>query len=246
MGIIDTHTHINHGVPNDTKVSEIYLSDLEELYMLGKAAGVDKMFASTFASVLSPENVAAENEYMHELSGNVDYLYQWVVIEPRTEETFAQAKRMLGTEKCVGIKIHPPMHKYSYDDFGDRIFSLADEYGAIVQIHPWKAADLILPYADRYPNATFIMAHLGGQSHVNAIASSKHGNVYTDVATCSSTSNYVLEYAVERIGSERILFGTDTYAPGFIRGRVEYAAISDEDKQNILYNNAERLFEKWL
>ena len=66
MGIIDTHTHINHGVPNDTKVSEIYLSNLDELYRINSAAGIDRMFCSTFASVLSPENVAVENEYMHD------------------------------------------------------------------------------------------------------------------------------------------------------------------------------------
>lgn len=240
--IIDTHTHINHGAPNDTQVSEIYLSDLDELYAIGKAAGIDKMFASTFASVLSTENVAAENEYLYELARSVDYLYQWVVIEPRCEETFAQARRMLNTEKCVGIKLHPPYHKYNYDDFGDKIFSLAAEYGAIVQIHPWREADLILPYADKYRDVTFIMAHLDGKDHVNAIEKAKYGNVYTDVATSASTNNYVIEYAVKRVGSERILFGTDTYAPGFVRGRVEYALITDDDKANILYRNAKRLF----
>ncbi len=44
------------------------------------------------------------------------------------------------------------------------------------------------------------------------------------------------------MGSERILFGTDTYAAGFQRGRIEYAQISDADKENILVNNAVRLF----
>lgn len=246
MGIIDVHTHINHGVVNDTVTNDIYMADLDGLYKIGLVAGIDRMFCSTFASVLSCENVAAENEYLYQLCQSVDYLYQWVVIEPRTEETFEQAKRMLNTKKCVGIKLHPPFHKYSYDDYGDRIFSLADEYGAIVLIHPWREAELILPYADKYPNATFIMAHLGGASHVNAIEKSVHGNVYTDVATAASTNNNVIEYAVNRIGSERILFGTDTYSAGFVRGRIDYALISDKDKENILVNNAEKLFNRFL
>ena len=246
MGIVDTHTHINHGVPNDTKTSETYLSNLDELYRIGSVAGIDRMFCSTFASVLAPENVASENEYMYELARSVDYLYQWMVIEPRTEETFKQAKRMLCTKKCVGIKLHPQFHKYNYDEFGDKIFSIADEYGAVVLIHPWREAELILPYADKYPNATFIMAHLSGASHVNAIEKARFGNVYTDVATAASTNNNVVEYAVNRIGSDRILFGTDTYAAGFIRGRIEYALISEKDKENILINNAERLFERFL
>ena len=47
---------------------------------------------------------------------------------------------------------------------------------------------------------------------------------------------------MKTVGFERILFGTDTYAAGFQRGRIEYALIPDEDKANILRNNALRLF----
>jgi predicted TIM-barrel fold metal-dependent hydrolase len=88
------------------------------------------------------------------------------------------------------------------------------------------------------------MAHLSGEDndHIEAIDKAKHHNVYTDVATVSSIKNRCIEYAVSRIGSDRILFGTDTYAPGSIRGRVEYAPISDTDKINILRDNALRLF----
>ena len=243
---IDTHTHINHGAVHDTIVNEIYTADLDDLRRIGNAAGIDKMFCSTFASVLSAENVEAENEYMYELARSVDSLYQWVVIEPRTEGTFEQAKRMLNTEKCVGIKIHPEYHKYSLFEYADRIFSFAAEYGAIVQIHPWRSADNIVPFADKYPNVTFIMAHLGGVPHVNAIEFAKHANVYVDTSGSASTNNNVIEYAINRVGSERILFGTDTYAAGFQRGRIDYAPISETDKENILRRNAERLFAKYL
>ncbi len=242
---IDTHTHINHGAANDTKTDALYTAELSELTRIGKAAGIDKMFCSTFASVLSPQGVAEENAYMAELASGVEDLYQWVVIEPRTEQTFLQAREMLKSKKCVGIKIHPPYHGYTYEEYGDKIFSFAASLGATVLIHPREAAD-ILPYADKYRDATFIVAHLGSLSHVEAIARAKHGNVYTDVATGGSIKNNVLEYAVSHVGSERILFGTDTYAAGFVRGRVEYALISEEDKANILYRNAERLFKHAL
>ena len=54
--------------------------------------------------------------------------------------------------------------------------------------------------------------------------------------------NHILEYAVEQVGSEKILFGTDTYAPSFAYPRVALADIPYEDKENILYKNAMRLF----
>ena len=57
-----------------------------------------------------------------------------------------------------------------------------------------------------------------------------------------SLKNRVVEYAVSQIGSDRILFGTDSYAAGAQRGRIEYALISDRDKENIFVNNAKELF----
>jgi predicted TIM-barrel fold metal-dependent hydrolase len=65
-----------------------------------------------------------------------------------------------------------------------------------------------------------------------------------DTFGAASTRNKIVEYEVEKIGSERILFGTDTYASGFQRGRIEYALITDDDKMNILLNNAAKLFAK--
>lgn len=46
-------------------------------------------------------------------------------------------------------------------------------------------------------------------THIN------HGNVYTDTSGIASSRNKIIEYAVNRIGSEKILFGTDTYSAAF-------------------------------
>lgn len=50
--------------------------------------------------------------------------------------------------------------------------------------------------------------------------------------------------AVEKVGSEKIFFGTDTYSCGFQTGRILFARIRDKDKENILYLNAKRHFPK--
>lgn len=246
---INTHTHINHGAEGESgaEKSPVYSAKLDWLRKTERAAGVETMFCSTFASVYTVGRVFEENEYLNQLVKKTEYLYQWVVVEPRDERTFEQARRMLYMDKCVGIKLHPHNHKYGWDAFGDALFSFAARHKSIVQIHATvDDADHILPYADKYPDVTFIMAHLGGEAYVNAIAGAKHGNVYVDTSGINSSRNAVVEYAVEQVGSERILFGTDTYAAGFQRGRIDYALISDEDKVNILRNNALRLFEEKL
>jgi len=63
-----------------------------------------------------------------------------------------------------------------------------------------------------------------------------------DTSGMASLKNMLIEYAVSQIGSERILFGTDTYSAASQRGRIEFALISDQDKENILVKNATRLF----
>lgn len=246
---IDSHTHINHGVPGDSQGEKlpVYSAKLDWLRRVNQAAGIDYMLCSTMSSVLLDKYVYEENEYMAGLADQVDYLYQWVVVDPRAEATFEQARKLLATPKCVGIKIHPLSHKYELEEYGDALFTFAAEHKAIVQIHASEDdADHILPFADKYPDVTFIMAHLGGKAYADAIEYAKHGNVYVDTSGIRSSRNAVVEYTVERVGSERILFGTDTYAAGFQRGRIEYALISDEDKERILRGNALRLFGQKL
>ena len=87
-----------------------------------------------------------------------------------------------------------------------------------------------------------IIAHLCSAEHVEAIKNAKYGNIFTDTSGMDSRFNNIVEYAVEQVGSEKIFFGTDTYSCGFQRGRIEYARISDTDKENILYNNFKKHF----
>lgn len=245
---IDIHTHINHKSRFDSAPDSLLCdASLEYLIKMNEAAGIKKLFCSTFSSVISTEDIEAENEFLYNLAQTTDCLYQWVVIDPRIKNTFIQAEAMLKTPKCVGIKLHPPYHGYSLEEYGDEIFSFAQKLKAIVLIHPEESPDYILPFADKYPDVTFIMAHMGffrEESYADAIEFSKNRNVYADTSGSASTKNKVVEYVVERVGSDRILFGTDTYAAGFQKGRIEYALISDEDKENILFKNAEQLFGK--
>ncbi len=75
-----------------------------------------------------------------------------------------------------------------------------------------KTADYILPYANAFPNVTFIMAHLGGVGHINAIRDAKHKNVYADTSGKASLKNMLIEYAVSQVGSDRILYGAVYWA----------------------------------
>lgn len=96
--------------------------------------------------------------------------------------------------------------------------------------------------ADKYPGMKLIIAHLSSMEHIEAVANAKNGNIYVDTSASGCSMNNIIEYAVSRIGSEKILFGTDTYACSYSYPRIALADLSVEDKENILWKNALRLF----
>lgn len=241
---IDFHSHFVHGHPSDSKETREYKCNLPFILMMNEVCNVEKTICSTFASVLDPKAVCAENEYMYSLCDMVPSLYQWVVIDPRIEKSFEQAEEMLGTRKCLGIKLHPPLHGYSTREYGDRLFGFADERHAVVQIHPEEEGDYYLPWADKYRHMTLDIAHLGGAGHIRPIVEAKYHNVITDTSGSASIFNEIVEAACKAGCADRILYGSDTYDVGFQRGRIEYAAISDREKEMILRENALRIFPK--
>lgn len=240
---IDIHCHFNHGVEFDTEETEDYRADLEFLRKEHLRLNIPICaMAGTFSSVISPKNVVTENEYLYALSQEDPFVYQWVVIDPRNDETFKQAEWMLKSNKILGLKIQAELHGYPIAEYADKIFSFANDRGTIVLSHP--AFEYRMEAADKYSDMKLILAHLGtGQGYyVPIIKNAKYQNIYTDTSGSASNKNNVIEYSVEQIGSEKILFGTDSYSCAFQRGRIDYADIRQEDKEDILYKNALRLF----
>ena len=244
---IDVHSHFDHGVPGDlytiaaSAATECHRLDLDFLRKRYDSVGVGPACYSTYAAVSSNRRIVEENEYLHQLVQKDDLAYQWVVVEPRQPETFRQAEKMLQHGKCIGIKIHPKNHEYDILEHGDKLFSFAHELGAVVQMHPAEIPQMPA-FADKYPNMKLIIAHLGNDVFMDAVAKAKHGNIYVDTSGSASHGNNVVERAVQRIGAEHILFGTDGYSSAFQLARIAWADISPENKRKILRTNALALF----
>lgn len=243
--IIDIHSHFNIGSKFDCPETEIHKRNFNFMLEDYDNCGISVGAFSPYSSVLwdGESGIYDDNEYMFQLAKDNDRIYQWVVLDPRQDKLFPQIREMICGKKVLGIKIHSVYHKYDIDEYADKIFSFADELGCFVLMHPDKISNMV-QYADKYPNIKLIIAHLGSVEHVKAIQSANHGNIFTDTSGGASNLNNIVEYAVEQVGSEKIFFGTDTYACGFQVGRIKYARISEKDKENIFYNNAKKYFNK--
>lgn len=241
---IDIHSHFNHGSPFDCPEAPIHYRTLAFIKTNYDRFGIPYVGMSTYASVLHhPECVYEENEYLHRLAAQTDWMYQWVVIDPRQEKTYAQAEKMLGHPKVLGIKIHPHYHGYDILDYADSLFAFAETHNAVVLMHPQHITEMP-KFADKYPGMKLIIAHLASMEHIEAAASVKHGNIYVDTSAGGVSINNIVEYAVSRLGSEKILFGTDTYACSYSYPRIALADLPMADKENILWKNAMQMFPK--
>ena len=245
MNIFDMHTHCNCGLKNDCPENDLHKRNFDFLMKEYENAGITAGVFSYFSAILGTDEVYESNELLFKQAQSDKRVYQWLVLDPRHDELFPQIEEKINNKKVFGIKIQSKTQNYDILDYADKIFSFANELKCFVMMHPDKVSNMV-SYADKYPNMNLIIAHLSSVEYVDAIEKAKHGNIYTDTSGMDSRYNNIIEYAVERVGSEKIFFGTDTYSCGFQRGRIEYARIRDTDKENIFFNNAKHHFESKL
>jgi len=102
-----------------------------------------------------------------------------------------------------------------------------------------------------YPEVPIILAHLGFDTNWSNMFSSplqafylakKYKNVYLDTAAASWVQ-YILEQAVEEVGPDKIMFGTDApwFYPAIMIACINDLEISERDKEKILGGNIARL-----
>jgi predicted TIM-barrel fold metal-dependent hydrolase len=125
-------------------------------------------------------------------------------------------------------------------------FETAAELKMPILVHatPAECDDILT----RVPDAIINMAHMGGHPwahgdwHAAVACAMQHDNLYLDTAS-SQLDNGMLEYAVEHVGPERVLFGTDLplLDPYTQLAKVTGAELDDDAKQLILGGNMARL-----
>ena len=100
----------------------------------------------------------------------------------------------------------------------------------------------IAALARRHPGTKIIMAHIGGDFLWSCDEIRDCPNVWTDISGTYCEQGSV-EHAVETLGPNRVLFGSDLPGASFINNvaKVMAADLPDDQKDRILYLNAREL-----
>jgi predicted TIM-barrel fold metal-dependent hydrolase len=236
-----------------TRTDAFMSATAEEVAQRGLACGIELTIVSAIHGLIPYRGDAVRgNEDAARAAQELPAIRFWAIVDPRVSESYEQTERLLEHPQCAGIKIHPHAHQYEIREFGPAIFAFAAQRNALVLTHSGDIGSYpedFVPFVDRHPGLRLILAHLGNSDdgsvsrQVEAIERARNGNLWVDTSSARSMYSGLIEWAVERVGFERILFGTDSplYWAGAQKGRIETAEIDEAARRAILYGNASAL-----
>jgi predicted TIM-barrel fold metal-dependent hydrolase len=149
-----------------------------------------------------------------------------------------------------GIKLHPLVHAFlPTDEEVLPIVEFAGKEGIPVAIHsghppfslPWSIGEL----AEMYPEVRIVMLHMGHAHGVYIQAAINTAKRYDNIIleTSGVSMHSKIREAVERVGEERVVFGSDypfhDYSVELQKVRV--AGLTENQRDLVLHKNAERL-----
>ena len=258
--IIDAHCHIypdkiaekaSASTSNFYKIPSPWDGKISTLLEQGKNAGIDHFIVQSVAT--TPKQVSSINRFIAEAVANSNGQFTGLgTLHPDSEHMEQDVNEILELG-LKGVKLHPDIQQFEIDDPRMcKIYALCEGRLAVLMHtgdhrYDFSNPNRLIPILEGYPNLTVIGAHFGGWSIWEEATKQlhKYKNLFVD---CSS-SLYALtpEKAKELIlayGTSRVLFGTD-YPLWDVKTELERFMkidLTDEQRRDILYNNAARLF----
>ena len=177
------------------------------------------------------------------------------VFDPNlVDGSLRELEKSLADPFCIGIKIHPVEHHvYASDPRYEQAFETAERYHKTIMTHSWGLSDYnpnqrfgtpaqFAPMLEKYPQVTFVFGHTGGRPNgfIETVEMcQRFPQTYCDLAG-DFFHNGFLEHAVRKIGTERIIFASDSYWIDVrcMLGMLFETKCSDEVLWDIVHNNA--------
>ncbi len=148
----------------------------------------------------------------------------------------------------VAIKLHPEAYCCAPNaPQAQKVYEAARKLGVPVMIHTGNGVasalpSLAIPAALEYPDVTFVLAHAGGGMFGSEalVAAQVCPNIYLEMSWCPV---YVVRNFVEKLGSSRLMFGTDNPDNvGVELAKHRALHLSDEDLNQCLGDTARKVF----
>jgi predicted TIM-barrel fold metal-dependent hydrolase len=237
--IIDVETFYNPGFT---------LAGEKGLALLGQQ--LDEAHVTRALIFPEPKPLATDNEGMYEQIKADPRFVGVASINPHLGAEGAELLRRSLTEWGFrGLKLMPVHYAFrAASTAADHLLEVAREFGVPVTVHsgnffchPLEIAQM----ARRFPDVDFVMDHMGYRYYVlEAIqAAEQYPNIY--LATTAVFEPHFIANAIDRIGAERVVFGSNApmVLPRLQLEVIRALKLSPDDEALILSGNAARLYQ---
>jgi len=254
--VVDVHTHIRGELPDPSPADLDHMVRLARHYGIGRLVMLGNLTGFLGTPDPPSELVSDVNTYtLGAMAAHPGTIIGFAYLNAANPAGFTADE----IDRCVvaggmkGIKLWIAVK--ATDARLDPIIARAVELDVPVVHHTWyKAVGAggaggeestpadVAELARRFPKAKIIACHLGGGRERGVLDLARAPNLGYDTSG-SQPESEIVEFAVARLGAERILFGSDWPIRdyGAQLGRILGARISPEQKSLILRGNAERL-----
>jgi len=249
--VADVHVHIG---PYPSKYQPI--SDGAETIRVMDLVGINQACVSASMGVFG-EDMTNANDYIAGLLKEYpDRFIGMAVLNPNLYRDLPEEiDRCFMNLGMKTVKIHPHLHNCPITDSRYQpVFEGAERYGYPILSHSGygeleDSPEMFLDLACKYPDVNIIIGHSGNSPRgleISLEIAKERPNIYLDTSGWAFSHPGAVEYAVEEIGAERIIFGSDFswIAASYALGIIAHSRLNATEKSVILGKNLRKLLKK--
>lgn len=261
MHIVDCHCHIYPdkiaaravaGIGGFYDMPMSGLGTFTDARTRQEKAGIDR--AVVFSVATSVSQVGSINRFIAQTVANGGGAFIGLGALHPDSPTLKEDIDELVSLGLRGVKLHHDVQQFKLDDYRClKIYELLEERGLPLLLHTgdfrydYSNTNRLKPILETYTNLTVIAAHFGGWSLWEKATEELAGypNLFVD---CSSSlcaiSPETAQRLIRKYGADRVLFGTDypMWDPSEELARFNAIPLTEEERQQVLWKNADRLF----
>ena len=237
--VVDCHCHLGKGHDYQQSLSQ----QLEEMDNFG----IERAVICPVDRYIAVENREGNDYVLSIAKTHPDRFFAFATANPWFgSKALTELKRALN-EGARGIKLHPALQGFLLcDDLVYPVLEIAGENNVPIYFHtgtpaysqPMHVAELAM----RFPEVNLIMGHMGSTDFwIDAVpAAQLASNIYVDTSWSLPDK---IRNAINNIGVDRVLFGTDsplsTYSVEM--GCINATSLDENEKVMLMGNNLLRL-----
>lgn len=206
----------------------------------------------------APAQVAHTNAWAARLNAEDRGIVSLASLHPDCENRAALIAE-IAAAGFRGIKFHPEYQTFRFNEPRmDEVWSAMSDHGLVAYLHaggervfepPFRSSPGdVLELKTRFPNLQIAAAHLGGFGMWDEAERLLCGSgVYLDLSHAVGwADDEQVVRIVRKHGTNRILFGSDApwQDPADVLSRFLRLPFSDDEREDVLHRNAERLFAR--